>query len=292
MPDRWPEAIQQYLQAQYGPLNAQTQLFGLSTNRVWRIQTASATIILKATDRPNEVAFYQHAIPTFNLVNIAPQLYWWHQDQDDIFWLILEDIPHPFPRVRWSADCQQLSMLYQLHQRPFVDSPHLTDLFQPAWDDAMTERALAHFSTDVVADLRWYLDTLRHESQTLFEPCCWISGAPNPTNWGLRDDGALILFDWERFGRGTPALDLAITIPGLGAPAIFEQVAARYLQIRQAASQPQTLDLVTLTREIALAKVWTLVEFLSNVMQGKVADIRGVAPLVEAFPDWLVDMFS
>src|SRR5579883_2966731 len=50
------------------------------------------------------------------------------------------------------------------------------------------------------------------------------TGDPNPTNWGLRADGTIVLYDWERFGQATPAIDLAITVPGLGDRAVFQKV--------------------------------------------------------------------
>ena len=70
---------------------------------------------------------------------------------------------------------------------------------------------------------------MEQASQHLFRPVCAISGDPNPVNWGLRDDGTLALFDWERFGRCSPALDLAITVPGLGDETAYRAVATSYL---------------------------------------------------------------
>ena len=128
---------------------------------------------------------------------------------------------------------------------------------------------------------------LQAASQPLFAPRCPISGDPNPTNWGLRDDGSLVLFDWERFGYGTPVLDLAITIPGLGDGATFRRVAGRYLGDRRAVDGPLCPAGERLSREIAIAKVWSVVEFLSNYAEGRLARIGTIDWLVRLFPGWL-----
>ena len=69
-----------------------------------------------------------------------------------------------------------------------------------------------------------------------------------------------MLFDWERFGWGTPARDLATTVPGLGTSADFALVAQRYLAISGKASASAE---AVLARAIAAAKVWSAVEFLA-----------------------------
>lgn len=101
----------------------------------------------------------------------------------------------------------------------------------------------------------------QQEAQSLFDPECPLSGDPNPANWGMRDDSSLVLFDWERYCLGTPALDLAITVPGLGDLANLRRVAAAYLHGEESQA-PRTPE--RLAREIALAKVWSVVEFLAR----------------------------
>ncbi len=67
------------------------------------------------------------------------------------------------------------------------------------------------------------LEQPQREHAAISEPWCWISGDPNPRNWGLRADGTPVLFDWELFGPGTPATDLAIIVPGLGTLTDYKQ---------------------------------------------------------------------
>jgi len=92
--------------------------------------------------------------------------------------------------------------------------------------------------------------------------------------------------DWERLGRGTPAIDLAITIPGLGDWPAFEQVAEKYLLVGNGRYM-DVQGLRSFTREIALAKVWNVIEFLSMAATGQVGRTSGVQSVVQRVPGWL-----
>ena len=84
-----------------------------------------------------------------------------------------------------------------------------------------------------------------------------ISGDPNPTNWSVREDGTVVLFDWERVGYGTPALDLAITVPGLGTPDDYRRVVEGYLRAGPSPelTAPQEGPVERLAYDIALANL-------------------------------------
>lgn len=154
----------------------------------------------------------------------------------------------------------------------------------------MTADAMTFFPDTSLESLGATLVNLQVQAQALFAPQCWISGDPNPLNWGLRNDGTAVLFDWERFGQGSAALDLAITAPGLVTPESFQLIAERYLQAMTGIGTPQAVT--RLSRDIALAKVWSIVEFLSMVRAGIVANTAGVTRLVKSFPDWLATIRS
>jgi aminoglycoside phosphotransferase (APT) family kinase protein len=121
------------------------------------------------------------------------------------------------------------------------------------------------------------LERLQRESEADSDPWCWISGDPNPRNWGLRDDGTPVLFDWELFGPGTPATDLAIIVPGLGSLTDYANVAAAYLAASEAAPG---WDIEQLSRQIAVSKVATVVQLLHG-------HVAGAAQVDSDLLDWL-----
>jgi hypothetical protein len=154
------------------------------------------------------------------------------------------------------------------------------------WTPEMTSHVVSLFPNASASQVLENLVVGQQQCQRLFSPQCWISGDPNPTNWGINENGAAVLYDWERFGRGTPAIDLAITIPGLGDQVAFQRVATRYLQNCDTAN-PDGIKAGQLARDIAMAKVWNIVEFTDFLYEGKVADTTGTAQLIQALPGWL-----
>jgi phosphotransferase family enzyme len=256
----WPTSVQDYVVARYGLPKQTEPLRGLSHNRVWRVCFATTCAIVKAAARSDEATFYQSIAPALAAQGVPIPKLEWAGAAPDGFWLVLENIPNPLPRERWHADPAVLAALHCLHLSTVPNPPGA--YFCPAWTDTMTRHALTFFP-DAIVTIRDSLQTLRMQSQFLFSADCWISGDPNPTNWGIRHNGAVVLYDWERFGRGTPALDLAITIPGLGNDEAFRTVAAGYLGISTAADKAGQLALDDLARAIALAKLWSVIEFLS-----------------------------
>jgi aminoglycoside phosphotransferase (APT) family kinase protein len=129
---------------------------------------------------------------------------------------------------------------------------------------------------------------LRQASQPIFAPWCWISGDPNPLNWGLRADGSLVLFDWELFGPGTPAIDLAIIIPGLGNAVQYAAVADYYVDLWACQPDPLPWTNAQLARNVALAKIASVVRLLAAHADGsaRVGD-ELVSWLVNKTPAWI-----
>src|SRR3712207_8644071 len=63
-----------------------------------------------------------------------------------------------------------------------------SDRAVPPWSDELTAAAL-----DILGDrsLGEPLSLLQHHWQQLPHSWCWISGDPNPRNWGVRADGSV-----------------------------------------------------------------------------------------------------
>ena len=258
-----------------GCTNEQPLSGGLTGRAVSRVTCADGRrFVVKAAVHPREAEFYTGFAPALNARGIGtPRLEHLVEDEAGTH-LLLEHIPHPLPEDRWHADAGVLETLRTLHRATGLPEPR--HAFRPAWTAAMNRHALEHLP----APLEGKLEALRESAQHLFEPAGLISGDPNPMNWGLRDAGSPVLFDWDRFGLGTPALDLAITVPGLGSRADYERTAARYAGEAEAPSP--------LARDVALAKVWVIVEIIGFIDSPAVAERMGW--FLETIPAWLEEL--
>jgi aminoglycoside phosphotransferase (APT) family kinase protein len=194
-------------------------------------------------------------------------------------WLLIEDIPRPLPFERWPADPDLLGTLRRLHEASRGLPAPFRGTFRPAWPEEFSRQVLGLLSVEQARQIEAPLGRLREEAIPLFVPECAISGDPNPGNWRMREDGSLVLLDWERFGAGTPALDLAITVPGLGSPAEYAVCAAVYL-----GASGEGME--RLARRIAVAKVWSVIEFLAH-MSGR-TDVPHREALIRDVPEWIL----
>ncbi len=256
-----PATILRHLQASYGDPAGVELLGGMSRGRVYRVRWARRSLILKRTPHATEAYFYQVIVPAWlELQQFTPILVE-AVEENGQWWLMLEDIPQRLPQERRQADPDLLATLGRLHHSALPVLPEALAPYRPAWTMAMTEHALAALPAADAALLAPILAALCQAAQPLFASRCPLSGDPNPANWGLREDGRLVLYDWERYCRGTPALDLAISIPGLGDMDAFRQVAARYVAVMSGSA---LVEQGALARQIAHAKVWSVIEFLGN----------------------------
>jgi hypothetical protein len=271
----WPPVLQRHLEEHYGmPRLVEPLTSGQSQATVSRVHFASQSLILKHCRRDAEYRFYMQIAPRLLAHGIGVPELCWSLKAGATCWLLLEDIPLPVPPARQLADPEMIAMLRRLHSLQLQPMPDLAQFVRPRWTDDLTQSVAARLPYD----LGQLLALLQSRHQYLFQPTCPISGDPNPTNWGVRTDGKLVLFDWERFGAGTPAIDLAITIPNLGDTFAYHRVAARYLE-EQDVTAPSAAE--TLAHDVAIAKVWSVVHYLSEGT-GRYAD-----RVIQALPCWL-----
>jgi hypothetical protein len=129
---------------------------------------------------------------------------------------------------------------------------------------------------------------LQHEAKRLSEPWCYISGDPSAPNWGLRADGSLVLFDWEICRPGIPAMDLGITVAGLGNHDKYAAAAVAYLDVWASWGEPLPWTHAELARDIALAKAETVIHLLcAHATDSARIPEQTIAWLVGAVPNWL-----
>jgi aminoglycoside phosphotransferase (APT) family kinase protein len=262
----------------------------MSLNGVWRVRFNEVSLIVKAGPSATESRFYEHVAPRLRPTGVPiPDLYVaFHEPERH--WLVIEDIstPLPIPQANaWQPNERIIAILARLHAATRAEPPDLPGIQPHHWHPESTQAALGCLPPDQAAALTPILDRLQQEHAAFNEPWCWVSGDPNPRNWGLRDDGTPVLFDWELFAPGVPATDLAIVIPGLGNTDAYARAAGAYLAA-WTGPEPLPWDAATLTRQIAAAKVATVVQLLHGHVSGgaNVGD-EIVSWLANAVPAWL-----
>jgi len=258
----------------------------MSQARVWRVESATGSVIVKAAPGGEEARFYADVAPRLRPQGVPIPRLEHHETSEHENWIVLEDARTPLPDERWGPDPEIAGGLARLHASELVPPP--LPGYVAEWTSTQNELALSMLPEAARARLSGVLEGVRREAQFLFEPVAWISGDPNPTNWGLRDDGTLALFDWERFTRAHPAIDLAIAVPGLGTNESFARMLIAYAVAGGDARMGRT---VAPRRALALAKAWTAVGLLSDVARGRTRPGIDVEWLRWALPEWFAEQF-
>ncbi len=215
---QFPESIQQFLIKSYGKPLLINKLNGIKAEGgCYRLGFSNHSIIVKQMTKPQEYLFYNKCSSFLKeFRKNIPSLSWSYKDEHK-YWIVIEDIPYALPKERWrQADEQVLKALFLFHTESWGKSLPVGNFYIPKWDHRRTESVLALYSDKTGNQLQALLIKAQEDSQQLFKPCCWINADTNPTNWGVRKDGSVVLFDWERISCGSPAIDLSIIMPGLG----------------------------------------------------------------------------
>jgi hypothetical protein len=223
------------------------------------------TLTLKQT-RPQEYLFYNKCAFFFKeFRKNIPSLYWSYKEENT-YWIVMEDIACALPKERWQADEQVLRALFLFHTEGWGKSLPIENFYIPKWDHRQTESVLSLYSDKTGNQLQALLIKAQEDSQQLFKPYCWINADTNPTNWGVRKDGSVVLFDWERISCGSPAVDLSITMPGIGTPdnSLELSISKKFLKMWSHAGLDFPFSERELVQQIKLAKVWSVVEFLDE----------------------------
>lgn len=277
MNDAWPAEMSRLIETLLGPAPETTSPGGMSGASVQRLSGQGNTLILKRSGNPREWHVYTALGATLFDADVAiPEMYGEAVD-GNTWWLLLEDVALPLPEDRRLAHPEVIAVLRNLHNIPGASLELPPDPYRPEWPPGMSAQALQLFDAPVARRLSEPLEQIRLASQPLFEPRCPISADPNPANWGLRDDDTPVLFDWERFTLGTPAIDLAISVPGLAAMDAFRAVSMEYAGHDRLAT------------DIARAKVWSVIEFLGGYAAGKIEPSFDISALIERVPAWIMD---
>lgn len=233
--------------------------------------------IEKAPVSEVEYAFYRDAAPLLAQLGIlTPVVKSACYEQQK---LVLEYIPELIQQDAVTGDAF-LSVIARLHSVP--SDPSWT-FSTHQWDEAALEGCLDLLRLPAQAERQFR--AMQKHSNVLFEPHCVISGDTNAGNWGKRENGELVLFDWERFGLGNPAIDLAPLVKGMGGEEDFRVLARRYCQLNS------RFNADVLAKEIALAKAWIVNEvvlILNARRKPELAQYLGWYG--EVLPEWVKNM--
>lgn len=260
-PDAWPADLRAWLDGSQVPRRA-GHLGSAEGRGAWRVGAPGSSVIVKIDLVERERRVYAGAVATLRNRGVdVPEVL--AQGGGPPTWIAFEDVGPPLPRSRWELDPEVLDTLGCLHAiearwwQAVVGEP-----FQPVWTPEMDSTALSALRNVPARDrfgLLPVLTRLREAAPALLSGTVPLSGDPNPTNWVIRPNVGIVLVDWERAGVGSPAVDLAISMPGPGwrTDQTARQVAREYIErVHRAPS------LADLAMAIDVAKAWSVAEFL------------------------------
>lgn len=263
--NRLPTLVQRFIQNNYGEPKIIDELNGVNQARgtsCLRLLFEKKSVIVKNTINKREYDVYNQLAPFFHSKEIyIPNTYYTYEEEQS-YWFVIEDIPLSFPQTRWKGDIEQIKYLFALHFNTWNQNLNIHDPFLFQGHENLNKKVLKFLPLN----LKTEIEGLRIASKDIFAKLCCISGDPNPTNWGIRNNNQLVLFDWERIGYGSPAIDLAIIIPGLGTvdKSLETSIANTYINFWKATSVSFPYSVSELTHQITIAKIWSVIDFVVN----------------------------
>jgi hypothetical protein len=269
-----PNQVMQELTRRYREPPSLTRLSTMSRNLLWLAQFSSTKVVVKSSDNRVEADFFHITATELRGLGVQiPELIF-STTVEGRSWLVIEWV-----ESRWPGDAA-LPIMAALHR---VRNVPCGETYRPVWTEHMDKAAQRALGLPDSWTER--ISIIRKMSSFIFEPVSPCSGDPNPTNWGVRSDGAVVLYDWERFCFAHPAVDLSILVPGLGDITSYERIAQRYLLACDASFRVASSD--ELTRSIALTKIWTVVELLWNWSEGRAPGLGNAQFLRDSAVSWI-----
>ncbi|MEZ9423144.1 phosphotransferase family protein [Vibrio lentus] len=228
----------------------------MSTNDLSKMGSARVTLeeldgelcIRKQGAGGVEISFYQHAAQHLSGVH-SPKLL--AVKGDDLY---IEYIPHSLKLTELQITSDVYQQLSRIHQSQYVPSSKVKE---HCWHINETETALASLKLPLVTQDS--LLCIQQLSDALFDHKTLVSGDANEGNWGRRDNGQIVLFDWERFGFGSPAIDLAPLVTRMGTLPDYERIVDQYL------CHNTLIPREDLIKQLIIAKSWIAVE-VTNIL--------------------------
>ena len=206
--------------------------------------------VLKQGASKVELGFYQAAAP--NLVGVNTPTLLKAEGRN----LYIERIPNTISLNELRNRPDLYSQLASIHLSKYTP---VVPVKKHRWTAFDTHEAITTLGlSDAVASS---IERLRSISSQIFECDTLISGDTNDGNWGTRSNGELVLFDWERFGQGSPAIDLAPLVHGLGGISDYEKIISQYIEHNTVVSETELLE------HLVIAKCWIVIEVVNILVR-------------------------
>lgn len=234
-----------------------------------------------------EAFFYRKLAPIVRQRGLGvPELYA-QSEESRGDWILIEALPFTLEPLYQNKLADLTAYLAKLHTISSGNAP-----IRP--DDPLPVRPVVLRYQDIEdACALWPADTRGHLNGLLQLP--WpslpnerrmVSGDPNPTNWGIRASGQLVLFDWSEVAFSHPAYDLGVLCGGLPEVALVQDVVNFYLaspDVQPGQNPDEWVAWVITARLVAC--VW----FAARWKRGQLTEAArpGLAMLQTGLRDWI-----
>ncbi|PKF76263.1 choline kinase [Vibrio sp. vnigr-6D03] len=232
--------------------------------------------VLKKGASEVEINFYLSVAPNLVSVNTPALL---KLDGSDLF---IEYIPNPITLKELQLNTKTFEQLASIHSSQHVPSLPVKN---HEWTNVATGKTvdLLFLSKSEHNAIK----SIQSLSHSIFEYPALISGDSNDGNWRTRANGELVLFDWERFGYGSPAIDLAPLVSGLGTVSEYESIIKKYTQHSSLLSETE------LMRHLIIAKCWIVTEVVNILIERHNPDAgKYINWYRKNVPQWLASVES
>lgn len=234
-----------------------------------------------------EVAFYRNWAPLVRQQGLGVPEVYAHSENFPRAWILMEALDAtltPPYRDRLPDMTAYLARLHAMQR----------DRVRSTANDSLSVRPVSLSLQDIGdAATLWTEEVRESLIQRLYLP--WpklpesmrlVSGDPNPTNWGLRASGQLVLFDWSEVALSHPAYDLAALCGGLPEVALVEEVVDVYLKSADAPSPQSRAQWVAW---VITARLVAFVWFAAWWSRGQLtaAARPGLTMLQDGLIDWI-----
>ena len=197
---------------------------GLSEAVLVLLETPTGQQVLKIQPEAAENDFFTRVAPKhFPDVTWLPVVYESGLEHG-YHWLLMEHIPNGLPTDRYNFDQTALAVLRELHQVCDVAPDKCWE--DHTWSSDQLSVAERYLPATTMAQMYQIYEQYLVRRKTSMSLCI---GDPNAPNWLVRDNGEIVLIDWQMVSRDHIALDLAGWVSNVAPFAALEEIAAIYL---------------------------------------------------------------